>query len=137
MKQQPIVDRLKEIPGFVQVGGVLEYAALDRLPGALPAAFVVPQGEVAGDNRLATGVDQRVLWSFAVVVILSAAARRPEEISDKLEELTTAIKLAITGWKHPDGSGPITFAGAELVGAGANALSWAVRFRSPYHIRKV
>lgn len=137
MNQQPIVDLLKML-GFAQVGGVLEYAALQSVPGQLPAAFVVPQGESAEPNRLATGgTDQRVLWGFAVVLVLPAAARRADAISEMVEERSRAVKEAIVGWTHPDASGPCVFTDAQLAGAGSNAVSWAVRFRAPYHLRKV
>jgi hypothetical protein len=137
MRQQPIIDALDKL-GFVQRGGVLEYAALQSVPGNLPAAFVVPQVESAGPNRLGTGAtDQRVLWSFAVVVILAAGARRPEAVSEQLEDLTAKVKATLAGWKHPDASGPTEFTDGQLVGAGAGAVSWAVRFRCPYHLRKV
>ena len=136
MKQQPIIDELRAL-GFRQTGGVLEYAALQGVPGALPAAYVVPQGETAGPNRLGAGAtDQRVEWGFAVVVILEANARRPEAVNEQLEERTDAVKRRLTGWQHPDASGPTTFTDGQLVGAGANAVSWAVRFRCPYHLRK-
>lgn len=137
MKVQPIADRLAGL-GFKYIGGALEYAALTRMPGNLPQAYIVEEAEQSGDNRLATvAIDQRVSVEFSVVIIFDGAGRQERQISEALERLRGAVRDELLGWKHPEAAGPILFAGGRLLSVDGSTVSWAVRFRTAYRLRKV
>lgn len=131
----PIVEQLVKA-GLKRVDGVLEFAAQTSAPAQLPAHFVVPTGEQAGDNRTAGGRDQRVLATFSVMAVLAATARQSSGPSEALREATTTIKNALTGWTHPGASGPTDYVGGRMVSADGSTVVWAVQFRCPYHLRK-
>jgi len=138
MRLQPIIDQLSDL-GLVKIEGALEFAALAKLPGRLPAAFVVPQSETAEPNRYASGaVDQKVTETWAVMLMLDASRRAgATKISEELQEWRDRILGKLVGWKHPDASDVATYAGGAFVSVDGTTLTWSMGFRAPYHIRKV
>lgn len=138
MKLAPIIAQLRPL-GFKTLGGAMEFAALRTAPGRLPAAYVVPESDDAAANRYASGaVDQRVTETWSIVVVLDAARRAgAEAISEELEDWRQAICAALIGWTHPEASNVTEYAGGRLLSADGTTLAWALRFRAPYHLRKV
>lgn len=134
MKQQPVVEQLAGV-GFVQVGGILEWAALKVAPGGLPAAYVLPGDESAGDNRNDGGIDQRVATEFGIALVLNAAARSQGSVSEQLDVLTKAVKAKLAGWTHPEAAGPTLYAGGRMLSVDGGSLAWLMRFRTAYHLR--
>jgi len=58
MRLQPIADRLREqAPSLLLIAGAAEIDGL-RTP-QMPAAFVLPFSETAGDNRVVGGVSTK------------------------------------------------------------------------------
>lgn len=138
MKIKPILAHLDGL-GFVSSGGALEFAGLRKVPGRLPALYVVPESDSAAPNRYGAGaVDQKVTAAFSVVIILSAVVRAgAAEISDEFEDKRAAVIQRLLGWTHPDCSGPVDYQGGRLLSADGTAFTWALRFSASYHIRKV
>jgi hypothetical protein len=137
---QPIVDRLDGL-GFAMIGSNLEYAGLKQVPSRLPAAFVVSDSEVAASNRMASQiVDQKVTEIFAIVLIVNSNTRsmtaKGSGISPDFDRLRDAVKNRFVAWKHPQASGLIELVDGRLLSVDGTAISYALRFRATYHIRK-
>lgn len=135
-----IAHRLTQMKRFVSVGSSLEYAGLRDIPGRLPAAFAVSDSEQAEPNRLGTQIiDQKVTEIFAIVLIVSGNARanmaRGAAISTELDDLKKAVKQAFIGWRHPAISAPTELVDGRLLSVDGTALTYALRFRTTYHIR--
>ena len=135
MRVQPIIERLSGI-GLVTIGGALEYAALTKIPGRLPAAFVVPQNKSAAESRRAGVVDQKIAMLFAVVIILPMPRSGAASAATDLEEMEAKILERMIGWTHPDADRETQFADASMLSADGTGLAWGMRFRTSYHFRK-
>lgn len=135
LRQQPIVDRLAAA-GFASVQGVLEFAALSEAPRMSPALFVVPRRMSAAPNRMGAGViDQKLGEAFQVVLVVNST-RLAAKVSDDLHVHCSAIETALTGWRHPDCSGPCELAGGELLSVEGQRVAWAISFNASRHLRK-
>jgi hypothetical protein len=135
MRLQPIINRLDPL-GFKTLGGAMEYAELKTLPGRLPAAFVVPQSKSASPSARVGVIDQKVSALFAVVIILPATRAGNRLVATDLEDFEAAVVNALVGWTHPDATLPTEFADAAVLSVDGTAFTWAIRFRTSYHIRK-
>lgn len=135
MRVQPIINRLDAL-GFKTLGGAMEYADLKQVPGRLPAAFVVPQNKSAAPSARMGVVDQKVTALFAVVLVLPSTREGNRLVSTLLEDFERAVVDALVGWTHPDASLPTEFADAAVLSVDGTSFTWAIRFRTSYHIRK-
>jgi hypothetical protein len=132
----PFVDRLKAT-GRKRVYGALELAGLKQQPGQLPAYFVVPEGSEAAPNTTIGVHDQLVTGTVLVVLVLEAAARREEAVSEQLHEEERAVIDAIAGWTPAGATRACDYLGGRLLSADGHTLSWAVRFRTAWRIRSI
>jgi hypothetical protein len=140
VRLQPVLDQLDGL-GLVTRGGALEFAGLSSVPGRLPAAFALLESEGAEPNRMATGVlDQRVTVIFAVALVVAANGRPGAgggvQVSDAFTDLSKAVLHRLAGWKHPDFDRATEFVGGRLMSVDGTALTYALRFRASYHLRK-
>ncbi len=135
MRLSPIVERLKAA-GFKRVYGALELAGLEKQPGILPQFFVVPEGSDAAPSTTVGVHDQSVTGGFMVVAMIEAAARREDAVSEAIDEEERALIGALAGWAPPDASRACDFVGARLLSVGGSTVSWGVRFRTAWRIRK-
>lgn len=135
MRLQPFVDRLKGA-GLPHVYGVMEFAGLKAAPAG-QSFYVVPEREAASPNTLAGqhAIDQKVDQAFMVVIVLPAAARRAEAISEALEDAVQAVIRAVAGWTHPDASRACELAGGRLLSADGSMMAWGVTFRTAWRLR--
>lgn len=131
----PIVDHLRAA-GLLNVEGVLEIPTADQLPRALPAHYVVPTSESAGGNPMAGARDQAVDVTFSVLVVLEGSRRNQAGISEEVRDRTKPVIDAITGWTHPEASCACDYLGGRLGSASGRVVTWEVRFRSRYRLRK-
>lgn len=133
----PIVDRLKA-EGMRNTEGVLEFGGQTVPPRAMPAYFVVPLAEDArGDANDRVGrIDQKVVAGFSVMIVLAGAQRHADGINEGLQREVKRVVDALLGWKHPEASGLCSYGGGRLASADGSTVVWAVRFNSPYHLRK-
>lgn len=134
--QNPTVGRLK-VAGFKTVSGLLEWSGLTEAPRAVPALFVVPQGDAAQPNRMASGViDQKVDETFGVIVVVEAQKRAGDAVDDSLKRETDRVVDALVGWRHPEASRPTEYGGGRLVSADGYRVAWLLSFKTASHIRK-
>lgn len=133
----PIVQWL-DAQGVSPVDGIVEFARTTTAPARLPWHFVVPLGEAAQPNRFAGAArDQRVEVRFAVLTVMNGAQRRSDGVNDDLKRLTDRIRVALSGWVHPEASGPTDYAGAELHSTDDGMVIWIQRFTAHYHERTI
>lgn len=97
-----IVARLNAIDPqiFSIVGNAADFAAVDTLPLARPAAYVFVKEEASGDNERATGpVLQRCEADVAVVIVTdNVSDHHGGAASADLETLKVAVRAALVGF---------------------------------------
>jgi hypothetical protein len=135
-----IVARLQaQAPSLVAIEGAAAYAVLKTAPPLhrLPSAFVVPLAEEAGENRLATGIAQRVVAGYGVVLIVPGdrADRVGAAPSIELETLRRETHAALLGWQPSAATEPFLFVGGELLRFQGDALWWQDSFSTAYALR--
>jgi hypothetical protein len=135
MKMTPIVERLKGA-GCKRVYGALELAAIKDAPGILPQHFVVPDGSEASPNETIGVHDQRVAGTFMVVLVLEGTARREDAVSEQLHDEEARVIDALAGWTPEGATRACDFLGARLLSVSASTVSWGVRFRTAWRLRK-
>lgn len=136
MRLGPVIERL-DVLDLRQVDGALAFADIANVLKALPAAFVVPTTERAGENRLVGAHDQRVSVSFSVVLVLAAAARAKSQIPEDLHDRTAAVIGRLAAWTHPDMIQATDYAGGRLLNVTGGRLFWQLDFTTAYRLRKV
>ncbi|WP_289145037.1 hypothetical protein [uncultured Sphingobium sp.] len=134
--QGPIVNQLMGYAGFRSVKGVLEWAGLTESPRAVPALFVVPQGDTGQPNRMSGVIDQKVDETFGVVVIVEGRPRAGDEVDDGLKREVDRVIDAMVGWTHPEAGRPTEYGGGRLLSADGYRVAWMLTFKTSSHIRK-
>lgn len=138
MRLAPIIARLEGL-GFAHVDGIGGLADIDRALKSLPAAFVAPADETAGENRLASGAtDQRVRVTFSVVMAIApTSARGPAQPAEDIHELAGQVLGALAGWAHPDMSAPTEYRRGRLLDLRPDRMLWGLDFTTAYHLRTI
>jgi hypothetical protein len=124
--------------GLKTVDGVEALAELAATPvHALPAAYVVQAAEDFIPEQEGSGLlVVRSEFDFDVAVIVGAAAARGKA-KGELAQLVGLVIQQLLGWT-PDGIEyrPIRPISARLLGIEGGRVSWVVRFRTSYRLRK-
>lgn len=119
MKYSLIIGALRERCPFFsgRVSGLADGRYLPSALPTLPAAFVVPTGEVAATQQSATDYWQRVTESFAVLALLDGAPalNGDETAFDSLEEVKTQLWKALLGMRPEKDGHIIVYTGARLL----------------------
>lgn len=139
MDMSPIIAALRQrCPVFAQrVAGAAEYAAVadGKVSPTVPAAFVVPLDDNAGDRLSQTSYRQQILEGFAVVVALSNEADpRGQTAHASVHAIRAALWRALLGWSPSDEHGPIYYAGGQLTNMDRARLWWRFDFEAEYEI---
>jgi hypothetical protein len=134
----PIIEQLRDVvPSLRLVGGAAQFErALGGLT-TLPAAFVLPAREQAGESAFMDQlVEQLVNAEFAVVLaVRNLADDEGAAAVEALEPVRTAVRDALLGWQPaPDAHGCEYVAG-ELVAFDNGVLWWQDTYRTGYLIR--
>lgn len=97
-----IQQRLKDIDPapFRIVDGTVAFSALNGEPKATPAAYVLVEEEISGDNLRMTGnVLQRTESDFAVIIITrNVSDNTAGAAADDIEVLKEKVRRAIIGY---------------------------------------
>lgn len=109
-----IIAKLKTIPDtFAIVEGAAQFAAIDNVPDAMPAAYVIVEAETAADNERMTGpVLQRIEADIAVVIVTdNVSDTSGSAVSTDIEALKAKIRSALLGFVPPSSSSgdPVTY----------------------------
>lgn len=134
-----VAARLVATPSaFRQVGGLAELPAAEEEIRQLPAAFVVPLRERAGENPLGSGgYSQRVAVNFGVVLAVSRAGMNSGRTAGILKPYWREVKDRLLGWAPLEGYEPIEYAGGALFRIGARIVLWQMEFRTAYEERNI
>lgn len=124
-----IVTRLRaECPDLRLVEGLAALALLKGNPPDhhLPAGYVVPLDEVAGDNPLTGTVLQLVAMRWGVVLIVPARVvdTGATQAAGTLTDLRRAVRAALLGWAPAGAESGISFDSGELVAMPAGSIRW-------------
>lgn len=134
-----VIDRLAAGQlGFKTIDGIEALAELGETPiAAFPAAFVVPAAESFTAEQEGSGLlVVRSDYDFDVAIITSTSAARGKA-KGELMALAVQVIAEMLGWT-PDASTyrPIKPVSARLLGLSPGRISWVVRFRTSYRLRK-
>lgn len=116
------------------VDGAFTLDALGKRPPQthqLPAAFVVPVQERAGDSTIVGGTRQRVAKQFGVLLAIGARNDpRGDSLSGQIDDLSAAVKAHLVGWQPSAEHEPTLYRGAREYGM-ANAVGfWFMQFET-------
>ncbi|RWC58920.1 hypothetical protein [Mesorhizobium sp.] len=115
-----LIARLKPGGGadaFAIVEGATEFAQIDSVPTAMPAAYVMTLREASDENSRATGrVLQRLVSDIAVVIITSNLSDVPgSAVSSDIEDLKDWVRSRLIGFETPSSDDPIEHVSGELL----------------------
>ena len=124
--------------GFKTIDGIEALAELAETPiAAFPAGFVVPAAESFTPEQEGAGlIVIRSEFDFDVAIIASTSAARGKAKGEVMA-LAVQVIAELLGWT-PDASTwrPIRPVSARLLGLTPGRVSWVVRFRTSYRLRK-
>lgn len=141
MLLNPIADRLKDqVSAFRNnVGGAVDFAAAEGNLKSVPAAFVLPLMDKAGQNNLACGgVEQRVVERFGVALVVNNTSdARGNAAHTDLEPLRRAVIDALLNWQPSAEYDPCEYGGGRILKLNGKDLWWQLDFTTAYFERKV
>lgn len=122
-------------PPFRLIDGLGAFAQLKGPPVALPAAYVLPLAEQAGDNQRVNELHQRVSAQIGVVIVAQGVADNHgrQAVAD-LAALRLAVRDRILGWPPASEFEPFIFAGGELLAAEGGTVWWQDSFATAFHL---
>lgn len=100
-----------------RIAGAAEYK---RLPEAanliMPAAYVIPMDEDAGEQISMNGYRQEVRDTFAVVVVLSNTPdERGQTSITSVGSIRSELWASLLAWKPDSSHGPLIYEGGQLL----------------------
>lgn len=137
-----VIHRLADqVPDLAGAEDALQLAdLLERgiLPQRFPHAFVLPVGDDAEPNLIATGaVRQRVTETIAVLLVHKHAGEKTGgRVRAALEPLKQAVRAALMGWVPDPDYTPFELVRARLVGLAGGAAFLQLDFRTAWHLRQ-
>lgn len=138
MKLELVIAQLRaRCPTFAQrVAGAAEYQIVPESTAiSVPAAFVIPLADDPEENGAETGVRQRLVETFGVVVALSNVTdERGQTAYSAVHEIRKEIWKALLGWVPDEDYGAVQYAGGNLVQLDRARLWWQFEFSSDFHI---
>ncbi|WP_157669908.1 hypothetical protein [Chitinibacter sp. GC72] len=137
MKIKPIIEYLKaQCPLLKSVGGAADYAEGKKLlKHQLPAAFVIPLGDIDGPNSVVGEVHQERRTAFALIFAQSnlKKAGGVDDV-DELQQLRAQVRDALLGWLPPECDQAIEAAGGKLLDFDDAVLWWQDDYATGYAI---
>ena len=139
MNLTPIVARLQaQIAQLRKIGGAADIPSAQEALKQVPAAFVIPLAEVAGQNELESGaISQALSIRFGVLWAVSNLRDATGEAAQTdLETIREAGKTALLGWQPDAAMDPCEFAGGQLMQVADRVLWWQDVFVTGNFLRK-
>lgn len=137
-----IIARLKAIdpPAFAIVEGAAEFAAIDTVPLAMPAAYVLVESEESEENVRMTGpVLQRCVADVAVVIVTdNVSDHTGAAAAGDIEALKAAARGALVGLvpaSSQDGA-PVEHISGELLKAKGGTVWHRELFSAVHYIEE-
>jgi hypothetical protein len=127
-----IIARLKPADGaaFAIVAGAAEFAAIDTVPIATPAAYVFTLREASGENARQTGpVLQRIVSDIAVVIITKNVADvAGGAVSADIETLKEWVRSRLVGFVPEGAEEPVEHIAGEILKTKNGTVWWEETF---------
>lgn len=125
---------------FRQVAGAAEFAALDKVAKASPAAFVMIREEASGENERLNGpVFQRMETDVAVLIRVANLAGTPGSVPGgvtDIEVLKAHVRGKLVGFVPEGCDEPVTHISGELVKAAGGEVWWEELYSAPNYIEE-
>ena len=125
-------------PTLKSVQGAAEFAAVKANPpkNRQPAAYVVPNSDSAGPNRVAVNaVRQRNQINFAVVLAIgNLRDRRGGTATRSLEALRDEVIAALLGWPPTADHEQVEYDGGLVIDFRDGVVWWQLDFRTATHL---
>ena len=132
MRISPIVIRLRTAITDYVIAGAAELDVAIRNVLKKDCMFVVPISESCADNQKDSGIDQKIIERFAVVVALANDVSDKEKTGvlayDKLHEIRSRLFRAFLGYEINGAESNIYYKGATLWGINAAYLWYQYDF---------
>ena len=131
-----VAERLATMSEYRDVLGALDLAGL-RTPPRMPAAFVLPLSESAGENRApGVGAVQQMTAVIGVTTVLAA----PDDpggtrARDRLRETLTATRERLTGWCPGASCEPLAFRRGQLLEVDEGRVMWQDEYETTWWVR--
>lgn len=141
MKIGPIVLALRaattrfgnNIAGAVELGMVLDGGTLNH-----ETAFVVPVADKPDPNKESSGINQKVIEGFVVIVALATDTNKKDKLSiatyDNVHDVRTELFSAILGMQLNNQESIISYAGGSLVDINRAYLWYQFEFAVNYRL---
>lgn len=119
-----------------RIAGAAEYKRLpDSANLIMPAAYVVPLDDDAGEQTSANGYSQIVRDSFAVIVVVSNTTdERGQAGYASVAAIRAALWAALLAWKPSVAHGPIQYEGGALLDMDRARLYYQFEFSAATEI---
>jgi len=119
IKAQDTANNFREVAGAANLRGVLESRV------SAPACYVFRLRNNPGANTLDIGVSQRVVESYAVVVVTgNKRDARGGDSSDENEALCQQVDTALLNWTPDPAAEPLEYGGGSLVSLAGGTMYW-------------
>ncbi len=131
--------RLASVSALKKIAGAADFASAGlNLKGKLPAAYVIPLAERAGENSLVSAVSQRTEARFGVVLAISNLRdARGQNAQGDLAPLRAAVMAVLLGWQPGPDYDPVVFGSGRLLQLQDGVLWWQDEFVTAYYLRSV
>lgn len=121
--------RLLAATQFAHIGTVAALPALNQLPPAYPAAYIVPLAHEPQANDALQGVAHLQTFTCAVVVCVKHAGDATgAKALTQLVDCRQAVQQALVAWVPPGCDGVLAFTGGSLERVEAGTVWWTDEF---------
>lgn len=137
----PIVERLRASCASLRaVDGAAEFAAVAGRVTTHPAAWVIPLGESAGENRFSAGfaTAQRVDTTFGVVLVVGDVSdQQGAAATELLTAIRREVQAALLGWMPAEATQPLVYAGGDALRFEAGLIWWQDEYTTAWEARAI
>ena len=128
---EAVAERLSTMDEYRDVLGALDIAGL-RAPPRMPAAFVLPLSESAGENRApGAGAVQQVTATIGVAIVLAAPGDPGgTRARDQLTDVLQVTRARLTGWRPGPRYEPLAFRRGQLLEVDEGRVMWQDEFET-------
>jgi len=139
---QPIIERLKALDKFAEVGGVAQFSRAEEMRQTVPAAFVLPLDNEAqrinGElSRYSNAVSQYIHDTFAVIIIArNVSDARGEAAIEELAALREAVVNSLVGWVPPGASCELLYRRGRLEKFNDQTVFWRDEYITAHDLEK-
>lgn len=129
--------QLRTVAGLKLVGGAADFERAQMGLTTMPAAFVIPARESAGDNAFGNQiVQQTVAATFTVALaVRNLADAEGAAALESLEPVRVAVRDALLNFVPEDCTDGCEYDSGELVAFANGVLWWADAYRTAYLLR--